>query len=133
MSYHAAAVAKLRTIARTVMRSLPREVRRVLHGVRVQVGDLGYTSGGRKLLGLAKKDGCLVVLDRAYVVEGDLFDQAEEYEIENLLAHELGHIYRTRTGQHSENEAKEDLRQGRRLNRGDSVKGRGEDANRNRP
>lgn len=105
---HAAAVARLRIVARSVMASLPREARRVLKGTVVQVGVLGFFNAeGQKLQGSARKDGKLVVLDQDFV------NTADEVDVEEALAHELGHIFRTRTGQHSEDDSIEETETGR--------------------
>jgi predicted Zn-dependent protease with MMP-like domain len=105
---HAAIV--LRTIARTTFRSLPKDARRVLDGVQVYFADdLEHFPGlehraGTKILGLARSDGNVVILDRA------ILEQLahREGDLEGLLAHELAHCYRSRLGMSDPDKAREE-------------------------
>lgn len=106
---HARAVARLRIVAKTVFKSLPSDARRILNGLCVQVGDIGCTPDGRRIEGLARKDGKLVVLDREFL------EQGRECDHETALAHELAHILRTRTGLHDEDEQREEAAVRRQL------------------
>ncbi|HTU21802.1 MAG TPA: hypothetical protein VMG10_27435 [Gemmataceae bacterium] len=96
------ALRKLRTVVKTALLSLPTDARKILKGCQVQLGDLGYNNDGEKLQGLAAKRGDHVVLDRAMVEDGP------ESVSEEVLLHELGHIYRTRTGQHQQDDGEEE-------------------------
>jgi len=98
------AIKTLRAIARTTFESLPLAARKTLNGVQVYRANLGYTTKGRKILGTARSDGRVVLLDT---------DTLERYadrpgRLETLLAHELAHCYRTLTGVADTDERREE-------------------------
>lgn len=86
-----AQLVKLRRASRNTMASLPPEARRVLDHCNVYVADLGGVDG-RQIQGAARDDGHVVLIDRGAIEELSVAD------LENLLAHELGHAYRQRLG-----------------------------------
>lgn len=93
----------LRLVARTVEKSLPRDVLRVLRRCPIYYGDLPR-QGGYQIEGCARTDGGEIILDRRVLEENA---DSHAY-LEDLLAHELGHSYRARLGQHDPDEIREE-------------------------
>lgn len=86
----------LRRIAKDTMASIPKDARKVLNGVKLFAGDLGFTADGTKILGMCRSDGRIVVLDEQLL---ELYAQGSQSLAEETLGHELAHAYRALTGQ----------------------------------
>lgn len=89
----------LRTICRTVSASLPKDVRRVLKGIKAHYAELPPG-----IEGVSRTDGAEVILDRATLEQ----HANNEAHLENLLVHELAHAYRAIVGRHDPDEVREE-------------------------
>jgi hypothetical protein len=91
MSHHLASV--VRSAARNVLASIPKDARRLLDGVKILPGDLGHSAEGYRIEGVASLDGRVILLDYGTV------ERMDEPSLELLIAHEAAHCVRCMTGQ----------------------------------